>query len=289
MKKWNLIIDVAECTNCNNCFIACKDEYVGNNITGYSASQPLHGHKWINIIKKERGRYPTVDIAYVPTMCNHCDNAPCLEKSNGAVKKRADGIVIIDPDKAKGRKDIVDSCPYRAIWWNEEHELPQTWTFDAHLLDRGWDKPRCVQSCPTGAMQVKKITDQEMNSLAKEQHLQTLAPELDTKPRVYYKNLYLYDKLFIAGEVLADQNGSMDCLANAAVTLYSHENKSGENKLASTRTDEFGEYKIDGLRANLGLCELQVSHDRYPTKSIKLSLDDECVVIDEFHLKTDAQ
>ena len=64
-----------------------------------------------------------IDIAYVPTMCNHCDDAPCVAKGGGAVKKRDDGIVLIDPEKAKGRKDLVDACPYGHIWWNEEHAV----------------------------------------------------------------------------------------------------------------------------------------------------------------------
>ncbi len=36
MKKWNMIIDVAECTNCNLCTLATMDEYVGNDWPGYS-------------------------------------------------------------------------------------------------------------------------------------------------------------------------------------------------------------------------------------------------------------
>ncbi len=31
MKKWNLIIDVALCENCNNCVLSTKDEQVGND------------------------------------------------------------------------------------------------------------------------------------------------------------------------------------------------------------------------------------------------------------------
>ena len=101
MKKWNMIIDVAECNNCNLCTLAAMDEYVGNDFPGYSAPMAKHGHKWINILQKERGQLPTIDVAYVPTMCNHCDNAPCVAKGGGAVSKRSDGIVLIDPAKAK--------------------------------------------------------------------------------------------------------------------------------------------------------------------------------------------
>ena len=153
MKKWNMIIDVAECTNCNLCTLAAMDEYAGNEWPGYSASMPKHGHKWINILQKERGQMPMIDVAYVPTMCNHCDDPPCMKAApKGVVTKRGDGIVIIDPEKAKGQRQLVDACPYGHIWWNAELQLPQAWPFDAHLLDRGWKQTRGQQSCPTGAM-----------------------------------------------------------------------------------------------------------------------------------------
>ena len=88
MKKWNMIIDVAECTNCQLCTLSAMDEYVGNDWPGIAAPMPRHGHHWIDIKQKERGQAPMIDIAYVPTMCNHCDNAPCLSKGGDAVKKR---------------------------------------------------------------------------------------------------------------------------------------------------------------------------------------------------------
>ena len=81
-----------------------------------------------------------------------------IAKGGGAVAKRADGIVLIDPVKAKGRKDLVESCPYGHIWWNEEHKLPQAWTFDAHLIDHGWKQTRGQQSCPTAAMRASSVT-----------------------------------------------------------------------------------------------------------------------------------
>ena len=105
MKKWNLIIDVENCTNCNMCVLATKDEYVGNSFPGYSAEMPKRGADWIVMKKKERGQTPMIDIAYFPTMCQHCDDAPCVKAAkNNAITKRSDGIIIIDPEKSKNQK-----------------------------------------------------------------------------------------------------------------------------------------------------------------------------------------
>jgi Fe-S-cluster-containing dehydrogenase component len=105
--------------------LAAKDELVGNDFPGYSAPHAAQGPGVIQIRRKVRGRAPMVDAAYVPVMCNHCDNAPCISAAGGAITQRPDGIVIIDPVKARGRRDLVDACPYDVIVWNEEQQLPQ--------------------------------------------------------------------------------------------------------------------------------------------------------------------
>ena len=66
MKSWHLIIDVARCHDCNDCFLADKDEFVDNEFPPYSAAQPWHGHRWMHIKRKERGQYPIVQTAYLP-------------------------------------------------------------------------------------------------------------------------------------------------------------------------------------------------------------------------------
>jgi len=188
MNKWNLIIDVAGCENCNNCVLATKDELVGNDFPGYSAPHPAQGRGVMHIERTVRGAAPLVDAAYVPKMCNHCDDAPCLKAgADGAVKKRDDGIVIIDPIRAQGRRDLVNACPYGAIAWNEQLQLPQSWFFDAHLLDTGAVAPRCVGLCPTQAMEAVKLSDEHMAQRAQAEGLRTLKPEIGTKPRVYFK------------------------------------------------------------------------------------------------------
>lgn len=256
MKKWNLIVDVALCNNCNNCFLANKDEHVDNDFPGYAAPQPKHGHRWIDILRRERGRAPMVDVAYLPVMCNHCDDAPCVRASpDGAVYQRPDGIVIIDPRKAAGKKEIVGSCPYGAIWWNEERNVAQKWIFDAHLLDQGWKEPRCAQVCPTGAIRSLKVEDSEMQELAGKDALEVLHPEFNAKPRVYYKNLYRYTQCFIGGSVAIDRNGIVDCLEGAEVTLTR-----GGAKLAQSRTDNYGDFKFDRLDKDSGAYTVEISH-----------------------------
>jgi Fe-S-cluster-containing dehydrogenase component len=249
-----MIIDVAECTNCNLCTLATMDEYVGNEWPGYSKPMPRHGHKWINILQKERGQIPMIDIAYVPTMCNHCDDAPCMAKAGDAIKKRPDGIVLIDPEKAKGRKDLVDACPYGHIWWNEELEVAQAWPFDAHLIDDGWQQTRGHQSCPTGAMRAISVEDEEMARLVREEGLEVIRPELGSKPRVYYRNLWRYSKCFIGGSISAEAGGVIDCVEGASIRLLK------DGRLMSEATsDNYGDFKFDRLDEGSGKYVIEIS------------------------------
>jgi Fe-S-cluster-containing dehydrogenase component len=268
MQKWNMIIDVAECTNCNLCTLAAMDEYVGNEFPGYAAPMPKHGHKWINILQKERGQLPMIDLAYVPTMCNHCDDAPCMKADKvGAISKRADGIVIIDPVKAKGQKQLVDACPYGHIWWNEDLQLPQSWPFDAHLLDQGWQQTRGQQSCPTGAMRAIKVEDAEMQRMARDEGLEVMRPDLATRPRVYYRNLWRYSKCFIGGSLAAETDGVVDCVEGASVRLTRDGRTLGE-----TTSDNYGDFKFDKLDENSGRYLIEISAPGRGKKSVEANL-----------------
>tara|TARA_B100000686_G_scaffold351115_1_gene448956 strand:+ start:681 stop:1448 length:768 start_codon:yes stop_codon:yes gene_type:complete len=243
------------------------DEYVGNEFPGYSAPMPKHGHKWVDILQNERGQTPMIDVAYMATMCNHCDDAPCIKAAkNGAVSKRDDGIVLIDPVKAKGQRQIVKACPYGSVYWNEELEIPQAWTFDAHLLDQGWKQPRCGQSCPTAAMRAVKVSDAEMSRIVDEQDLEVLKPELGTKPRVYYKNLKAFTHCFIGGTVSQEIGSLIDCVEGAGVVL-----KQQGELLKETITDAYGDFKFDELPPDSGKYEIVVTADS-ASKTVEATL-----------------
>jgi Fe-S-cluster-containing dehydrogenase component len=268
MSKWNLIIDVDNCTNCNACVLACHDEYDGNEFPGYAAPMPKHGHNWIDIKQKVRGADQMIDVAYLPTMCNHCDDAPCVAAAeNGAVTKRPDGIVVIDPVKSKGQRAIAEACPYDAVWWNDDLDIPQAWTFDAHLLDAGWTETRGAQVCATRAMRVVKASDEEMAKIAADEGLEVLQPELNANPRVYYKNLWRFTHCFISGGVEAIRDGKTDCLEGAAVALFK-----GDEKVAAAMTDNYGEFKFDQLAPGSGDYRIEVTGDGGASKSVSVSL-----------------
>ena len=267
MRRWSLIIDVATCHDCNNCFLACKDEYFENDFPPYSVAQPRHGQRWMDIMRKERGQYPKVEVSYLPVPCMHCDDAPCVEKSkNGAVYKRDDGIVLIDPEKAKGQRDILGTCPYGAIWWNEERSVPQKCTFCIHLLEEGWKEPRCVQACPTGSMRLVHAEDSEMQKIIESEDLEVYQPQYKTRPRVYYKNLYQYTRCLIAGSVaLRDTD---ECADGARVTLIRGSNKT----IDEATTNNYGDFKFDNLEENSGRYSLEIAYPGYKKQTLNIDL-----------------
>lgn len=269
MKKWNMIVDVAKCNNCYNCFVTTKDEYVANEHPGYTAEQPLHGHQWVDIQRAECGQFPMVEAQFRPVMCNHCDDAPCMKVAkNGAVKKRDDGIVIIDPEKSKGQKEIVDACPYNAVFWNEELQIPQHWPFDAHLLDNGWDKTKIETCCPTDVFKSLKVNDAHMIRIVEEEELKTLGSLEGAKPRVYYKNAHVFDNAFVGGTVVRAVNGVEDCVRGATAIA-----RQGETELGRAETDAFGEFKIGKLSKGLGPVSIEILY-KDASQKIDIELDE---------------
>jgi Fe-S-cluster-containing dehydrogenase component len=258
LKKWALIIDVARCTNCQNCVLATQDEHSDFDAAGRRSSDSGPGADWIRIERRTRGNDAMVDVTYVPKTCNHCENAPCVAAGKGAIRARPDGIVVIDPVKARNRRDLVDSCPYGVISWNEDKQLPQKWSFDADLIDSGWSQPRCTQACPTGAMRSVRLTEPEFEDLKRRDRLEELRPELQTRSRVVYQNLLKATRAFLGGTVtrrLADS--SLDNVTEARVELTIP----GEAPFNCV-TDHFGDFKFDGLNSGAAWT-LRVSHPEH--------------------------
>ena len=259
MNSWALVVDVSLCINCRNCVISTKDEYTGNAFPGYSAPHPPEGLDTIRVERHVRGEGSLVDVTYIPKMCNHCDNAPCVKAAaDGAIYKRPDGVVVIDPEKSRGRRDLVKTCPYGMIEWNEKEQVPQNWNFDAHLLDAGWKEPRCAQACPTKALRALNAPDSELQEMVKTEHLAVIHPEFGTRPRVFYRNLDDALSHLVAGNVCeATGDGRLQNLEGVEVVL--HDSAGGVER--TTTTDHFGDFRFSGLTEQTSTIELRVRKD----------------------------
>jgi Fe-S-cluster-containing dehydrogenase component len=266
MAKWGMVIDITKCNACYSCFIACKDEYWDNDYPPYSTAQPRHGQFWMNLVKKEGGTYPHIRVSYMPIPCMQCDAAPCAKAAkNGAVYKRPDGIVIIDPEKAVGQRQIVDACPYGAIFWNEEKQLPQKCTFCIQRLEDG-EIPKCVQACPSKAIIFSDLDNPEsdVSKLVSSGKAEGFNPEYNTKPRVYYIGLERVVKNFLAASVVF---GDVDeCAEKVKATLVNKQ--SGEEK--TVLTDAYGVFEFTGLSA--GKYSLKLEYAGYAEKTMDVDL-----------------
>jgi Fe-S-cluster-containing dehydrogenase component len=186
----------------------------------------------MNVEEKVRGQVPWVRIAYLAKLCNHCGDAPCLATAGDAAYRRDDGLVIIDPVKAKGRRDIVASCPIGAIYYNEDKDIPQKCAGCAHLLDNGWDVPRCVDSCMTDAL--RYIEESEVD-LFQAEFIDALA---GLSPKVYLLNK---PKRFVAGTVFDSAAGEV--VIGAVVEL-----KDDKGEITATfTTDDLGDFKFQQI------------------------------------------
>jgi tetrathionate reductase subunit B len=232
------VIDITKCNGCHNCQIICKDEHVVNDWTPIAKPQPDIGQFWIELTERVRGTVPKVKVAYRPHLCMHCDKAPCIESClvEGALYKREDGLVIVDPVKCTGCRACIDACPYdRVLWFNEDLNIAQKCTGCAHLLDDGWTEPRCADACPTEALRLMDEADaKELMAKA-----EVWRPELKDKvqPRVYYIGL---PKKFIAGTVYDPK--AEEVIIGATCTL-----KAKAGKTLTAETDAYGDFWFEGI------------------------------------------
>jgi hypothetical protein len=92
-----------------------------------------------------------------------------------------------------------------------------------------------------------------MARLASDEKLEVMRPELGSRPRVYYRNLWRYSKCFIGGSVAEEKNGTVDCVEGASVQLL----KDGSS-VAVTTTDNYGDFKFDKLDEDSGRYTVQI-------------------------------
>jgi Fe-S-cluster-containing dehydrogenase component len=114
--------------------VACKQEY------DYRV-------KFIHVVEEgPREIDGKLNLTFRPVMCRHCDEPPCAEACpEEAIKKREDGVVILDTDKCMGCRMCIEACPYDAVWFDEESEKAFKCNMCHHRIERGL-MPACADN-----------------------------------------------------------------------------------------------------------------------------------------------
>ena len=131
MAKYAMVIDLNRCTGCGGCIFACKNE---NNLED--------GVFWSNKISETVGTFPNVRFTYTPTLCNHCDNAPCVKgcPTSAMYKDEETGLTLHNPDKCIGCRYCMARCPYGVInfVWEDQHKK---WKSQEAVIEGGTSTP----------------------------------------------------------------------------------------------------------------------------------------------------
>ncbi|KUO96262.1 hypothetical protein ATW55_03315 [Ferroacidibacillus organovorans] len=173
-----MLIDLFSCSGCHACSVACKAEH----------RSPIGQFK-TRVQTVQSGQFPSVRKHFVPTLCQHCEDAPCLEACPvGAIERTDLGIVQIASNRCVGSGDCVPACPYGAIFISDEDGEAKKCDFCSDRLAENLE-PACVATCPTDALKfgladredIAEILDRDLFSAQWE-------PEA-TRPRIWYHKL----------------------------------------------------------------------------------------------------
>ncbi|MFH1086717.1 MAG: 4Fe-4S dicluster domain-containing protein, partial [Chloroflexota bacterium] len=140
MSRPRFIIDLATCTGCGVCAVACRDR----------ADLPDEA-AWLRLVAEEAGAYPRPSLTYRVVHCFHCAHAPCAAACPvGAIARQEDDWVQLDEALCTGCGACLSACPFGAIAQRAEGVATKC-DGCADEVARGWP-PTCVRACPMRAL-----------------------------------------------------------------------------------------------------------------------------------------
>jgi Fe-S-cluster-containing dehydrogenase component len=134
------------------------------------------------------GTFPDLYISFLPKLCNHCEQPPCVDScSVDAIFKREDGIVILNKDDCTGCQACLTACPYDVIHFDEISNLAEKCNLCSHRIDEGLE-PFCVVCCEGQAIHFGDLNDKnsKVSQTISERNAFQLKIEKGSNPSIYY-------------------------------------------------------------------------------------------------------
>lgn len=219
-KRWGMLIDVKKFAEnpglAERCITAC---HTIHNVPDFGNKKDEIKWLWIEKYANtfpEHSQYKRHDALLempVLTLCNHCDNPPCVRACpTKATYKTNDGVVAMDYHRCIGCRFCMAACPYgaRSFNWrdprgkdengvpfikNENLEFPtrmrgvvEKCNFCVERLDMG-KIPACVEEASAaGAMLFGDLNDgnSEISKMLREQFTIQRNPAIGTLPSLFY-------------------------------------------------------------------------------------------------------
>ncbi|WKZ57347.1 MAG: 4Fe-4S dicluster domain-containing protein [Bdellovibrionota bacterium] len=191
--KWGMAVDLAACTGCSACVVAC---YAENNIpvVGVAQAKRRRVMSWLRIERYTDGSAEELEVSFLPMMCQHCNNAPCEPVCPVyATYHNEEGLNAMVYNRCVGTRYCLNNCSYkvrRFNWFEYDVPEPVQWQFNPDVVKRGVGvmekctfclqrineakdhakdegrlvadgevQPACVQSCPTEALVFGNLND----------------------------------------------------------------------------------------------------------------------------------
>lgn len=194
-------IDINKCIGCGKCVAACKTE---NDVP----PEPYYFRTWVERYIEAKSGETKVDSPngglegfgdfngdenilkafFVPKMCNHCENPPCVQVCPvGATYKTRDGVVLVDEKYCVGCRYCIQACPYGARYLHPVKHVVDKCTLCYHRITKGL-LPACVEVCPTKARVFGEWGQQSspISRFLRFNSTRTLKAELNTRPKIFY-------------------------------------------------------------------------------------------------------